>query len=661
MVPGGSEERFEIVSRLGSGSFGIVYEAFDRYRFRSVALKVLERVLPDSVARFKREFRYLADIRHPNLVSLYELLKVDDRWAFSMELIRGSELLEHLVIAELQNSFVEARTATDSAFDADQTLRWRPKRRVRGVSPLYFDLVRATFRQLALAIAVLHAHGILHRDIKPTNIMITEGRVVLLDFGLVVEIEREDSIDRDRMVGTPGYMAPELISTSTATVASDWYSFGVLLYQALTGQMPFTASSPLEVLERQVQIDPPPASDRLSGIPADLASLADDCIRRDPQRRPNVSDVLRRLDVVTFDVGRTERTRTRRQKLIGRNSELRTLSSWVDAVEPGNPTVIALHGSPGCGKSALLDLILDRARAQMNAFIVGGECQIWESIPFNAVDVIIDSLARELRRERSPAVREAMSRAVAVTQIFPTLPPIGQPVMEDKTIVLPPTGERLIAVAASELRNVLLAAAGDRPLLMVVDNAQWGDYQSADIIRRLLLPVEEKRVMLLLIYRSEDWRSSLLLQSFVGSGMAMRDFPLKELTRATTQRLVESVTGHRRKKSIDELFRSTGGNAALIEIASEAMGTRADDLSLLGRAIVTRLATLSASAYRLFTHLITEGPCYEWEAAEALELVEIDEPVRTLRNERLIRVLKTGELRALDVYHPRMRAAIRHE
>src|SRR5438552_11901233 len=127
------DDRFEIISRLGSGSFGIVYEAFDRYRNRVVALKMLERAVPDAVARFKREFRYLAEVRHPNLASLYELLVIGDKWVLSMERIHGSELLEHLATTELQNSLFEKRGATRTVFDGDQTLRYRPKKKTSGV------------------------------------------------------------------------------------------------------------------------------------------------------------------------------------------------------------------------------------------------------------------------------------------------------------------------------------------------------------------------------------------------------------------------------------------------------------------------------------------------------------------------------------------------
>src|SRR5215213_6401854 len=116
------EERFEIGRRLGAGSFGIVYEAFDRYRNRTVALKILEAVSADNVARFKREFRYLAEVRHPNLASMYELVVAGSQWILVMELIQGTELLEHLAAIELQHSFVDVRIPTLTDFDGDATL-----------------------------------------------------------------------------------------------------------------------------------------------------------------------------------------------------------------------------------------------------------------------------------------------------------------------------------------------------------------------------------------------------------------------------------------------------------------------------------------------------------------------------------------------------------
>jgi len=654
-----SDDRFEILSRLGSGSFGVVYEAFDRYRERVVALKVLERAIPDAVARFKREFRNLAEVRHLNLASLYELLVVGDKWVLSMERIRGSELLEHLAAAELQNCLFEKREAT-GPLDADQTLRYRPKRKRAGLTSLYFDHVRDTFRQLATGVTVLHGHGIVHRDIKPSNIMITgEGRVVLLDFGLAVEIARDDSLDRKTVVGTPGYMAPEQIKAAAPSAASDWYSFGVLLYQALTGQLPFTAPTTLEVMEMQVHGKPARVVEMMPTAPEDLGSLADDCIRREPDDRPSDAEILQRLGVQDFDLRRVQRRRERRTELVGRERELKKLYSWITSAAPGDPRVVCVHGSPGAGKSALLDPLLDRIRAYADAFIVGGRCQAWESVPLNAIDVIADSLARELRRNRPPAVEAALGQSVAVTQLFPVLLSARGPAPGEDTIVMPASGPKLIARAASELREVLSAAAGDRPLLLFLDDAQWGDFQSAQVLLRLLKPQQRQSVVLLLLYQSEDWRTSLMLQSLTGHGMDMRRLHLKELSRAATAAMLKRATGRHGTRLIDRIFRQTGGNPAMIEMAIDSLGRHsADDPALMARAVACRLQHLSSAAHRLFIWLLsTPSPSDELTAASALELFEIDEPLRTLRRQRLIRIRKTGDLRAVDIYHPRMRQA----
>ena len=331
---------------------------------------------------------------------------------------------------------------------------------------------------------------------------------------------------------------------------------------------------------------------------------------------------------------------------------MRTLQSWI---ADGDTNVIAIHGSSGSGKSALLGSVLDRVRTETNAFIVGGACQAWESVPFNAIDVIVDSLARSLRHDRPAAVDDVMLQAVAVTQLFPALLPVRIGDGGDETIVMPATGEKLIARAAAELRSILLAAAEDRPLLLILDNAQWGDYQSAEVLLRLL----DRRMRLILCYSSEDRRTSLLLQALAGGGVAMREFEVKDLTRTATAAIVKRATGRDATRLIDQIHRATGGNPALVEMTIESLGSKsANDPALLAWALAGRLQHLSASAHRVFSWLLSaDGTVREEVAANALELFEIDDPLRTLRSERLIRVRKTGDLRGIDIYHPKMREA----
>src|SRR5476649_1469328 len=139
MEPRALGDRFEVGQRLGAGSFGVVWEAFDRFRNRTVALKVLERVGADTVARFKREFRYLAEIRHPNLASMYELVVAEKEWILVMELIRGTELLEHLAKLELQHSFL-TRVPTQVDFDGEETMALATERRhLNALSAVYIE------------------------------------------------------------------------------------------------------------------------------------------------------------------------------------------------------------------------------------------------------------------------------------------------------------------------------------------------------------------------------------------------------------------------------------------------------------------------------------------------------------------------------------------
>jgi eukaryotic-like serine/threonine-protein kinase len=633
--------RFTLNRKLGAGSFGIVYEALDHYRNRSVALKVLERAAPETVTRFKREFRYLAELRHPNLASMYELLVLGERWVLSMELVLGAELLEYLAFTELQNSFMAKGSTTDRLT----------------VSTPYVENVRDTFRQLAVAVAVLHSRDIVHRDLKPSNIMITsEGRVVLLDFGLIVEVELDETIDRRKVVGTPGYMSPEQMTAEMPTPASDWYSFGVLLYQALTGQMPFIGQTALEVMEKQMQGDVVPATEIVSGVPKDLSELAADLLRRDPGDRAGDIDILRRLGVTGFDPLRGTRMRERNTELFGRTAEVRTLFEHVTKMDAGRSRLVLVHGSPGAGKTALIDGLLDRVRAETDSLIIGGRCHAWESLPMNAVDALVDSLARAIRRERARAVDDVMSRVVAATRLFPSLVMESADSVGEETIAVP-SGQKLVERAATELAAIIAAAAGDRPIVMMLDDAQWGDYQSAAMFLRIFQGLASLRLVFILGYRTEDWRTSLLLQTMLHSELETREVTVEELPLAALTQFVKKTIPDADKELIDEIRAQSGGNPVLTQmIAGQILASGHNGGGLLAQAIRTRLERMSPPAQRIFALLLSsEGALAEDYVEETLELIETDEPLRSLSRERLIRIRRTGDLHEVDLYHPRMR------
>jgi serine/threonine protein kinase len=235
-------------------AWGVVHRAYDRQRGELVALKTMRWADAATLYRFKHEFRALADLAHPNLVTLRELLCLDGQWCFTMELIDGVDYLRH----------------------------------VRPGGTLDEPRLRRAMAQLASGLSALHEAGLVHRDLKPSNVLVTkEGRVVILDFGLVADLDPAGvhlSTER-HVVGTLLFMAPEQAAGQPVSPASDWYSVGVILYQALTGRLRFAGGSLDVLLAKQMQ-DPPHPGELVQGLPEDLETLCVELIRRDPAARP---------------------------------------------------------------------------------------------------------------------------------------------------------------------------------------------------------------------------------------------------------------------------------------------------------------------------------------------------------------------------------------
>jgi len=231
--------RFEARRRLGAGAFGVVYEAYDRQRQTLVAL-TLKSPQSNTLYFFKREFRALADLNHRNLVTLYELVAESPQWFFTMELLHGRHFTDYvrdvspaLPPASDGDSSPQSLVATVAPREMDARAHdglVNPVGEVASLSaPIDYERLRAALVQLADGLMALHDAGKLHRDIKPHNVIVTiEGRVVLLDLGLVAEVDQSETHRRTRVAGTPAYMAPEQAAGKRVSPASDWYSIGVI-------------------------------------------------------------------------------------------------------------------------------------------------------------------------------------------------------------------------------------------------------------------------------------------------------------------------------------------------------------------------------------------------------------------------------------------------
>jgi serine/threonine protein kinase len=256
---------FVRLNKLGAGGMGEVWRAWDRSHARWVALKLLldgPAVNADWVTRFRREASAASRLDHPGVVKVHEIGVCDARHYISMELITGATL-ESLVTPD-------------------------------GCPPA---TALEVLVQVADALAFTHAAGVLHRDLKPGNILIeTGGRVVLTDFGLAFDKDASVVLTQEgEMIGTPAYMSPEQARGVRDQIGphSDVYGLGAVLYELLTGYPPFQGDSPFKVLYEVVSEDPVKPSTLVDGIPRDVERLCLAALAKRPADRPKSAAVFR--------------------------------------------------------------------------------------------------------------------------------------------------------------------------------------------------------------------------------------------------------------------------------------------------------------------------------------------------------------------------------
>lgn len=254
---------YEINATIGKGGMGVVYRAHDHVLNRTVALKVLRedlRVQESLVSRFQREGRAVAALDHPNIVHVYSVGSIDEIPYIAMEFIEGRPL--------------------------NEVLRMRKR--------LDWERALSIAGQVARGLAAAHDTGIFHRDIKPANILVTrDGHAYITDFGIakVLSADTQLTVDGSRL-GTPHYMAPERCSGHPADDLGDIYSLGIVIYQLITGKLPFDANTPATLIEQIASKPMPRVAKRIEDVPEDVDRLVAWMTEKDPNHRPPNATIL---------------------------------------------------------------------------------------------------------------------------------------------------------------------------------------------------------------------------------------------------------------------------------------------------------------------------------------------------------------------------------
>jgi eukaryotic-like serine/threonine-protein kinase len=661
-------ERYEVLEELGRGGMGVVYRARDKRSGRVVALKTMKLGGGRALELFKGEFRYLQGVSHPNLVQLYGLEADRGRWLLTMEFVDGVNFRDHLRPTMASATAETPRPdATPPAAANESTGAWLPEN--TSGRPVETDpaCLRDAFGQLAEGIAALHAHRRVHRDLKPQNVRVAgDGRVVVLDFGLTAALDHTGEYLASVMMGTAAYMAPEQGNVPpVATAASDWYAFGVMLYEALTGVLPFRGRSLLDLLAQKGATVPPRPRELSADAPEDLDTLCMDLLDPRPENRPAGGEVLR-----AFGRGEAmpETPLMADAPLLGRERHLAELDAAYVAVGQAGAVVVKVSGPSGIGKSALVGHFLDQRRAE-GAVVLSGRCYEHESVPFKALDPLVDELARYMHGLPEDEVASLVPAEVGpLVRVFPVLERV-EPIAEaaaDARLSADPQELRRQAFAG--LRELLGRLARTTRLVLHVDDLQWGDVDSAYLIADLIQPPDPPAALWVLAHRSEDARSACLTtlaEVLARSGAGgVRELAVAPLTENETSALVATMLGPGAGDRAAEIARESGGNPFFVLELVRSTGTDAgpdpgrSGLTLDGL-IRSRVARLPDGARRLLELVAVSGrPLRDLDAYTAAGTDDARTLMARLEAGRFLRGVGPADELLLETYHDRVREAV---
>jgi len=285
VLPAGLEigHRYRVKSLLGMGGMGAVYLVHDKGLDRDVALKLIRSDIAedkDALERFKREIQLSSRVTHPNVLRVFDLGESDGIQFLTMQFVDGRDLSTIL--------------KKQGKLPTDRLLR--------------------VFRQTAEGLKAAHDQGVIHRDLKPQNIMLDgSDRVYVTDFGMAKSSEQSGMTQTGAVIGTPFYMSPEQVKGESVGPQSDIFSLGVILYQMATGTVPFGGATPFEVMITRIQRPPKPVRELNPELPVYLQKIIERCLTVDPKLRyQNVQEILEDLDAESFHTSIRYQTMSRR-------------------------------------------------------------------------------------------------------------------------------------------------------------------------------------------------------------------------------------------------------------------------------------------------------------------------------------------------------------
>jgi tetratricopeptide (TPR) repeat protein len=651
-------QRFVIRSRVGQGAVGVVYDAFDVERNTRVALKTLRVSDPEAVLSLKTEFRAVQDLLHPNLVRMGELFEQAGTWYFTMEFIEGTHFVRYVRPGDpnVRSSIVGEAPRPASAHEA---------------VPARFDVarLRATLPQLVRGIMALHDAGKVHRDVKPSNVLVMDdGRVVLLDFGVAGDLVRDVEETDPGLVGTALYMSPEQALGQPAGPESDWYAVGVVLYEVLTGRLPYVGQLH-ELIAQKMERPPAPPSRSVSGIPRDLEELCLDLMRVARSERPDGPAILARLGV-PVRTGEISGPNVGGGIFVGREEELTALGDALrdaTAATRGRREAVTVfvHGESGVGKTFLVRRLLGMLRSEVHPpLVLDGRCLERESVPYKAVDGAIDQLSTHIAA--LPEAEQAALFPADAALLARAFPVLGRSIRTNAGDVEAENPAALRPRMFAAMRELLRRVAARRPIVLAIDDLQWADNDSLALLAEVTRPPNAPAMLVVATIRLTTERQNaanlerlkpLRIEGDVRH-IHLGQLPPEE-ARALASRL---MGGDGDRAAIESIVGEAGGHPLFIdELVRQRSSIRSLKALKLEDALWFRVERLAPLERRLLELVAVAGaPILQGIAADAagIDLGQLFELAAVLRIEHFV---KTGGSRPedpIEPYHDRVREAV---